>query len=68
MPIVTASKHHAVTSPTAAQVIAVIPIRVCCMLRSVRMRARTGKAVTDSESPKNIANTLNGTSAVESRG
>ena len=42
-----ASKHHAVTSSTAAQVSAMTPMRVRWILRSVRMRASTGNAVTD---------------------
>ncbi len=42
-----ASRHHAVTSSTAAQVSAITPRRVSGMPRSVRMRASTGNAVTD---------------------
>src|SRR5260370_162385 len=51
-----ASIHHAVTSSTAAQVNAIAPIRVLWMARSVRIRARTGNAVTDIETPRNRAN------------
>ena len=45
MPITSASMHQAVTSSTAAQVIVTAPTLVLCRFRSVRMRARTGKAV-----------------------
>ena len=44
------------------------PIRVVWMRRLVRMRARTGKAVTDIETPRKSENTVNGTSSVERRG
>src|SRR5689334_9830457 len=37
-----ASRHHAVTSSTAAQVSAIAPIGVRLIFRSVRIRARTG--------------------------
>ena len=56
------------TSSTAAQVSAMAPIRLLCMPRSVRIRASTGKAVTDIETPMNSANTVNGTSLLDSRG
>ena len=51
-----ASKHQAETSSTAAQAIAMAPTRDCIKLRSVRMRASTGNAVTLIAVPKNNAN------------
>ena len=63
-----ASRHQAVTSSTAAQVSAMTPMRVVWMRRSVRMRARTGKAVTDMETPRNSEKQVNGTSLVDSIG
>ncbi len=56
------------TSSTAAQVSATTPSRVRCRPRSVRMRASTGKAVIDIDTPRNSAKTVNGTSRVESSG
>jgi hypothetical protein len=47
---------QAVTSSTAAQVMAVLPSAVCVMPRSWRMRASTGKAVMLMEMPMNRAN------------
>src|SRR5262249_15288294 len=55
-PTTTASRHHAVTSPTAAQVSAATPSSVRDSPRSVRMRARTGNAVIDIAIPMNSAN------------
>jgi hypothetical protein len=63
-----ASRHHAVMSSIAAQVIAIEPSRVRCNPRSVRMRASTGNAVTDIEMPMKSANTANGTSLLEKAG
>ena len=40
-----ARMHQAVTSSTAAQAMAIAPIRVRRRRRSVKMRARTGNAV-----------------------
>ena len=61
----TASRHQAVASSAAAQARATIPRRERWMPRSVRMRASTGKAVTESDTPMNSANTRNETSLVE---
>ena len=63
-----ASRHHAVTSSTAAQVRAIPPIAVLSRPRSVRMRASTGNAVTAIDTPMNRANTVNGTSLLDNRG
>jgi hypothetical protein len=38
---------------------AVTPSGVCCMRRSVRIRASTGNAVTDIDTPRNRENTVN---------
>jgi hypothetical protein len=67
-PTTNASRHQAVTSSTDAQVIAIEPSRVFVRRRSVRMRASTGNAVTDIETPRKSANTVNGTSLVASIG
>src|SRR5262245_65567250 len=64
----TASKHHAVTSSTAAQVRVIAPIRERCMRRSVRIRASTGNAVTDIDMPRNSENEVNETLREERRG
>ena len=48
-----ASRHQALTSSTAAQASAIVPTRVRMSFRSVRMRARTGKAVTLMAVPRN---------------
>ncbi len=50
---------HAVTSSTAAQVMAVLPSAVCDRPRSCRMRASTGKAVMLIEMPMNRAKDTN---------
>ena len=50
-----ASMHQAVTSSTAAQVIATAPTFVLCRFRSVRIRASTGKAVMLIDAPMNSA-------------
>jgi|GEM_PF-5953503 len=50
-----ASMPQAVTSPTAAQVIAVLPRKVRVSPRSCKMRASTGKAVMLIEMPMNKA-------------
>ena len=52
---------HAVTSSTAAHVMAVVPSGVCVRWRSSRMRARTGNAVMLIAIPQNSANAWNGT-------
>jgi len=52
-PTTNASMHHAVTSSTAAQVIAMAPTLVLCRLRSVRIRASTGNAVMLIAAPMN---------------
>src|SRR5688572_3114522 len=54
-PTTNASMHHAVTSSTAAHVIAIAPRFVLCRLRSVRIRASTGNAVTLMAAPMNSA-------------
>jgi hypothetical protein len=64
-PTTKANRHHAVRSSTAAQVSASAPSLVLCILRSVRIRASTGNAVTAIEIPMNNANAVNGTSLVE---
>ena len=56
------------TSSTAAQVSAMTPSAVVWMRRSVRMRASTGKAVTDIDTPRKSAKAVNGTSLVERSG
>src|SRR5262249_37911858 len=63
-----ASRHHAVTSSTAAQARAVTPSGVLESTWSVRMRARTGNAVIDIATPTKRANAKKGTSAVDNRG
>jgi hypothetical protein len=68
MPVTSASRHHAVTSSTAAQPIASAPSGVPVSPRSARMRASTGNAVTDMAIPMNSAKLVNGTSLLESRG
>jgi hypothetical protein len=65
MPTMIASRDQAVTSSTAAQASAVTPSGVCTALRSERIRASTGKAVTESEMPRKSEKTVNGTSAAE---
>ncbi len=50
-----ASSDQASTSSTAAQARASAPIDVRYMPRSLRMRARTGNAVTDIDAPRNTA-------------
>lgn len=66
--VMKASRHHAVTSSTAAQARAIDPSSLFCIPRSVRIRARTGNAVIDIEIPMKSANTRNGTSGDENRG
>ncbi len=56
-----ASRLQAVTSSTAAQVIAVFPSGVFAMPRSRRMRTSTGKAVMLIAMPMNSANGRNRT-------
>ena len=56
MATTTARMHQAVTSSTAAQVIASAPILVRWSPVSVRMRARTGKAVIAIDAPMKRAN------------
>ena len=56
------------TSSMAAQVSAMTPMRDLCMRRSVRMRASTGNAVTDIDTPMKSEKTVNGTSRVDSVG
>ncbi len=56
-----ARMHHAVTSSTAAQVIARAPMRVRRRRRSTRMRARTGNAVMLIAAPMNSAKEKSGT-------
>ena len=55
MAMTTASMHQAVTSLTAAQVMAIAPTWVLWRFRSVRILARTGKAVTLMAAPMNRA-------------
>ncbi len=52
---ISASRHHAVASPRAAQAIAVWPSGVPVKPRSARMRSSTGKAVMLNEIPTNRA-------------
>ena len=61
MATTTASKHQAVTSSTAAQAIAIEPTRDWVSPRSVRIRAKTGNAVTLMAVPKNSPNGKNET-------
>ena len=63
-PATKARSVHAVTSLMAAQVSAMLPRFVCCAWRSLRMRARTGNAVTDIETPIKSEKTVNPTCAV----
>src|SRR5262249_15339303 len=58
----------AITSSVAAQARATTPSGALCMRPAVKMRASTGKAVTDRATPRNRAKLVNGTSLVESRG
>jgi hypothetical protein len=60
IPTTNASKHHAMTSPNAALVRARTPSLVFCRRRSTRMRASTGKAVTDIATPTKRTNTWSG--------
>ncbi len=57
--ITRARMHQAVTSSTAAQVIAIDPSVVCVSPRSSRIRASTGKAVMLIATPMNNANAWN---------
>jgi len=52
---ISASMHHAVASPSAAQAMEVCPSGVYVMPRSARMRSSTGKAVMLMEIPTNSA-------------
>lgn len=52
---ISASRHHAVASPNAAQAMAVCPSDVCAMPRSARMRSSTGNAVMLIEMPTKSA-------------
>ena len=63
-----ASRHHAVTSSTAAQVMVMAPTRELSSRRSVRMRASTGKAVMLMDTPMKSTNEENGTDGSLSRG
>jgi 1-pyrroline-5-carboxylate dehydrogenase len=56
--ITNARMHQAVTSSTAAQVIAIDPSVVCVSPRSSKIRASTGKAVMLIATPMNNANAL----------
>jgi len=67
-PTTKASKHHAVTSSTAAHERASVPTAVRCSPRSFTIRASTGNAVTDSDTPRKRANGVKDTSAVARRG
>src|SRR5438094_10512500 len=67
-PLTNASRHHAVTSSAAAHVNATAPNSVLASPRSARMRASTGKAVTDNATPMNRAKLVNDTSLVDNRG
>ncbi len=67
-PTTKASRHQAVTSSVAAQPRAMIPNRVCCIRRSVKMRANTGNAVIEVATPMNRAKLVNDTALLESRG
>ena len=53
---------------TAAQAIATVPNWVRCSLRSCKMRASTGNAVTLMAAPTNSANSVNPTRSSESSG
>src|SRR5581483_9148413 len=57
-----ASKHHAVASSTAAQHRDMRPSDVSCIRKSARIRASTGKAVTDIATPRNKEKDEKGTS------
>ena len=50
-----ASRHHAVTSSIAAPAIASAPTGRLSIRRSIRIRASTGKAVTDIATPMKSA-------------
>src|SRR5438046_1341590 len=54
-----ASTLHAVTSPTAAQAVAVRPSEVLKIARSCKIRSRTGKAVILMEIPMKRAKPVN---------
>jgi hypothetical protein len=57
-----ASRHHAVTSSTAAQVMLMTPTFDWSSPRSLRMRASTGKAVMLIATPMKSTNDRKGTS------
>ncbi len=63
-----ASRHQAVTSSTAAQVIVIAPTFVLSSRLSARIRASTGNAVTLIDTPMKRTNEANGTSGEERRG
>ena len=67
-PTTTASRHHAVTSSTAAQVRAMVPSSLDVIRRSARILASTGNAVIDIATPMNSAKLVNGTPLGASRG
>ncbi len=54
--VASASKHHAVTSSIAAPASASAPTGFRSIRRSTRIRASTGKAVIDIETPIKSAN------------
>ena len=56
------------TSSTAAQVSAITPMWLLWIRRSVRIRASTGNAVTDIETPRKSAKLVNETSLDDSLG
>src|SRR5688572_11855285 len=63
-----ASKHHAVTSSTAAQAMAMAPSLLFVSWRSARIRASTGNAVMLIAAPRKRTNDVNFTSGGDSRG
>jgi hypothetical protein len=56
-----ATRHQPVTSSIAAQAMANVPSRLRSILRSRRIRAKTGKALMLITAPMNRANGLNAT-------
>ena len=63
-----ASKAQAVASPTAAQLMAVVPNPLLIIPRSLRIRASTGNAVMDMAIPMNSAKETNELPAVANDG
>ena len=66
--VASASRPQAVTSSIAAPAIDSAPTGLFSMRFSMRMRASTGNAVTDIDTPAKSAKTPKGTSLLDTRG